>query len=262
VLVTLVAAAAPPAAVLVLVGSALAAAQKLACERYRVGPPRHVVLAFLDLGILFAPGEPAGRLPARWLTFALCGLWAAAVVIAPAAWHSRGGRRWSPGDPPVEADPQLLRPALRCLVGVAASGYAALLLGVGRPYWAMVTAAAVFVGTRVQHGQRALQRTVGTLLGLGVFAVLDQFAKDSDLVLVTLVVATGVIIEVFMTANYWLGTVWVTPMALLITSLPGDATADTLIGERLADTLVGSLLGIALTGITDARPHPHHHDPG
>ncbi|WP_084315971.1 FUSC family protein [Actinospica robiniae] len=259
-LVGLVAAADPGTPLLVLVGSALAAAQKLACERYRVGPPRHVVLVFLDLGILFAPGVPVSQLPLRWLTYALCAVWACGIVIAPALWYSRVGRRaWSPGDPPVEADPELLRPALRCLVGVAASGYIAELLGVGRPYWAMVTAAAVFVGTRVQHGQRALQRTVGTLLGLGVFAILDQFAKDSDLILVTLVVASGAIIEVFITANYWLGTVWVTPMALLITSLPGNATADTLIGERLIDTVVGSIIGIVVTLLTDVRPPPHQH---
>ncbi len=256
VLVCLVAAAHPGVPLLVLVGSVLAAAQKLGCEKYRVGPPRHVVLAFLDLGVLFAPGVPVGQLPERWLTFALCAVAACAVVITPALYHSRGGRRaWSPRDPPVEADPELLRPALRCLVGVAVSGYTAELLGVGRPYWAMVTAAAVFVGTRVQHGQRAMQRTVGTLLGLAVFAILDQPAKDSDLVLVTLVLICGVTIEVFITANYWLGTVWVTPMALLITSLPGNATANTLIGERLVDTLVGSLIGIVVTLLTDVRPH-------
>jgi hypothetical protein len=260
-LVGLVAAAHPGTPLLVLVGSVLAAAQKLCCEKYRVGPPRHVVLVFLDLGILFAPGTPAGQLPSRWLTFVSCGVWACAVVMAPALWYSRGGRAWSPGDPPVEADPELLRPALRCLAGVAVSGYAAELLGVGRPYWAMVTAAAVFVGTRVQHGQRAMQRTVGTLLGLGVFAVLDPFAKDDRLVLITMVVILGAVIEVFITANYWLGQVWVTPMALLITSLPGNATADTLIGERLVDTVVGSLLGIAVTLLTDARPPPHQHAP-
>ncbi|MBR7835536.1 FUSC family protein [Actinospica durhamensis] len=260
VLVCLVAAAHPGVPLLVLVGSVLAATQKLACEKYRVGPPRHVVLAFLDLGVLFAPGVPVSQLPVRWLTFVICGVWACAVVITPALWHSRGGRRpWSPGDPPVEADPQLIGPALRCLLGVAASGYAAELIGVGRPYWAMVTAAAVFVGTRVHHGQRAMQRTVGTLLGVGVFAILDPLAKNSDLALVTLVLITGVVIEVFITANYWLGTVWVTPMALLITSLPGNATANTLIGERLVDTLVGSLIGIAVTLLTDARPHPHTH---
>ena len=262
VLVCLVASAHPAVPLLVLVGSVLAAAQKLACEKWRVGPPRHTVLAFLDLGILFAPAAPVGQLPEHLLTFALCGLTACGVVITPALWYSRGGRlAWSPGDPPVEADPQLLRPALRCLLGVAASGYAAELIGVGRPYWAMVTAAAVFVGTRVQHGQRAMQRTVGTLLGLAVFALIDPLAKRGDLALITLVLITGFIVEVVMTANYWLGMVWLTPMALLITSLPGNTTANTLIGERLVDTLVGSLLGIAVTLLTDSRPHPHPHTP-
>ena len=74
-------------------------------------------------------------------------------------------------------------------------------------------------------------------------------------------VASGAVIEVFITANYWLGTVWVTPMALLITSLPGNATANTLIGERLIDTVVGSIIGIVVTLLTDVRPpeHPHPH---
>jgi hypothetical protein len=252
--VGLVAAAAPGTALLVLVGSVLAAAQKLACDRFRIGPPRQVVLVFLDLGILFAPANAVARLPVLWSTFAGCGLWACMLVLTPAVWHSRGGRAWSPGDPAPEAEAELLWPALRCLVGVAVSGYAALSIGVGRPYWAMVTAGAVFVGTRVQHGQRALQRTFGTLLGLGVFGLLDVPAQNSPLLLVTLVVVTGGLIEVFITANYWLGAVWVTPMALLVASLPGDSTAHTLIGERLVDTLVGSLLGIAITLLADIRP--------
>lgn len=253
-LVGLIAAAAPGTALLVLTGALLAAAQKLLCDRYRVGPPRQVVPVFLDLGILFAPADPLAHLPVLWLTFAACGLWACALVLAPAVWHSRRGRTWDPGDPAPEPEAALLRPALRCLIGVAASGYAAMLLGLGRPYWAMVTAAAVFVGTRTQHAQRALQRTLGTLLGLAVFALLDAPAQHSTLLLVTLIVACGGLIEVFITANYWLGTVWVTPTALLVASLPGDATAHTLIGERLADTLVGSLLGIALTLLADTRP--------
>ena len=253
-LVSLIATAAPGTALLVLTGSVLAATQKLLCDRYRVGPPRQVVPVFLDLGILFAPPQHASHLPVLWLTFALCGLWGCALVLAPALWHSRRGRAWKPGDPAPETETALLRPALHCLLGVAASGYAAELLHIGRPYWAMVTAAAVFVGTRTQHAQRALQRTLGTLLGVGVFALLDTPAQNSTLLLVTLIVACGGLIEVFITANYWLGAVWVTPMALLVATLPGDATAHTLIGERLADTLVGSLLGIAITLLADTRP--------
>jgi hypothetical protein len=254
VVVAFVATAAPGMPLLVLVGSVLAGVQKLLCDRFRIGPPRQVVLVFLDLGILFAPGRTAAQMPALLLTFAACGLWACAIVLAPALWLSRGARVFSPGDPPPEAETDLLRSAVRCLIGVAASGYAAWLIGVGRPYWAMVTAAAVFVGTSVQHRQRAVQRTVGTLIGLGIFALVDAPIKGDELLLVTLVVLTGAIIEVFITANYWLGAVWVTPMALLVASLPGDATADTLIGERLVDTLVGSLLGIVITLLTDARP--------
>ncbi|MGO1173283.1 MAG: FUSC family protein, partial [Actinomycetaceae bacterium] len=63
--------------------------------------------------------------------------------------------------------------ALRLLVATAVAGTVATLLGNDHVYWAVVFAALIVQtgGTRYAQATKALQRVVGTLLGLGVFSL-------------------------------------------------------------------------------------------
>lgn len=156
-------------------------------------------------------------------------------------------RTLGPGSP-------VLPTAVRTLVGCALAGYVSSALGVGHPYWAIVTAASVYQPNLSLSWSRALQRTVGNLLGVLVFAAVIPLARVSPLVLVLCVLCFNFAAEALITRNYWLGSVAVTPMALLILEFGGSQPAGELVADRALDTLVGVAVGIlAAVAVTNRR---------
>ncbi|MEV4457581.1 FUSC family protein [Microbispora sp. NPDC049633] len=133
---------------------------------------------------------------------------------------------------------------VRVAVGSALAGLVSLAAGVGHPYWAVVTAAAVFQANATLSWQRALQRALGNVVGLLVFTALLPVSRTGALALVLLTLALQFSTEALMTRNYWLGTVCVTPMALLLTELPGYQPAWPLVRDRWLDTAVGVAAGL------------------
>lgn len=156
-------------------------------------------------------------------------------------------RALRPGSP-------VLPVAFRTLVGCALAGYVSSALGVGHPYWALVTAASVYQPNLSLSWSRALQRTVGNLLGVLVFAAVIPFARAGPLVLVLCVLFFNFAAEALITRNYWLGSVAVTPMALLILEFGGFQPAGELVADRALDTLVGVTVGLlAAIAVTNRR---------
>ncbi|MFC5659663.1 FUSC family protein, partial [Streptomyces nogalater] len=144
--------------------------------------------------------------------------------------------------------------AVRTALGCALAGYAALALGVGRPYWALVTAASLYQANVTLTWSRAVQRVVGNLVGVLVFAALAPLPHlhPAALVLVSLALNFGA--EALIGRNYWLGSVCVTPMALLITEFARSQDAADLITDRVVDTLIGALVGFAAAvAVTNRR---------
>ncbi|MEV6103430.1 FUSC family protein [Streptomyces sp. NPDC051940] len=139
----------------------------------------------------------------------------------------------------------LLPVALRCAVGCAAAGYAGLALGVGHPYWAIVSASAIYQANVTLTWHRVLQRTLGNLLGVAVFAAIVPLARTSVVVLAALCVVLSFCNEALVSRNYWLGSVSVTPMALLVTEFGRVRPAAELVTDRVLDTLAGVLVGLA-----------------
>ncbi|MFJ8635748.1 FUSC family protein [Streptomyces sp. NPDC093568] len=135
--------------------------------------------------------------------------------------------------------------AVRTALGCALAGYASLALGVGRPYWALVTAASLYQANLTLTWGRGVQRVVGNLLGVLVFAALVPLAHTGQAALVLCCLALNFGAEALIGRNYWLGGLCVTPMALLITEFAGFQEPGRLITERVVDTLVGALLGLA-----------------
>ncbi|MFI8006269.1 FUSC family protein [Streptomyces sp. NPDC086010] len=153
----------------------------------------------------------------------------------------------APGSP-------VLPVALRTLVGCALAGCASSALGVGHPYWALVTAASVHQPNLSLSWSRGLQRTVGNLVGVLVFAAVIPLARTGPLVLILCVLSCGFAAEALITRNYWLGSVAVTPMALLILEFGGSAPAGGLIADRALDTVVGVVAGLlAGVAVTNRR---------
>ncbi|MGW3204756.1 FUSC family protein [Streptomyces sp. NPDC001135] len=180
----------------------------------------------------------------------------------------RAGSPCESADEPlgVDAEPSHPRPslrhrlaplapiALRTATGCALAGYASLALGVGRPYWALVTAASLYQANVTLTFSRGIQRVVGNVVGVLLFAALAPLAHlhPAALVLCTLALNFGA--EALIGRNYWLGSVCVTPMALLVTEFARAQNPAELITQRVADTLVGALVGlVAAVAVTNRR---------
>ncbi|MDL4812998.1 FUSC family protein [Actinomadura opuntiae] len=147
----------------------------------------------------------------------------------------------------------LLPIAARVAVGAALAGWASAALGVGRPYWAVVTAAAVFQANITLSWRRGLQRAVGNLAGLALFTVLLPTTRIGGLALVAAVMALQFCTEATMARNYWLGSVFVTPMALLMVELAALQSAGRLAAERWLDTCVGVVAGLLSCALVTNR---------
>ncbi len=144
--------------------------------------------------------------------------------------------------------------AVRTALGCALAGYASLVIGVGRPYWALVTAASLYQVNMALTWNRTVQRVVGNLVGVLVFAAVAPLAHLSPLAIVLCCLAFNFGAEALISRNYWLGSVCVTPMALLITEFGHVQGAGELITDRILDTLVGALVGfVAAVAVTNRR---------
>jgi uncharacterized membrane protein YccC len=144
--------------------------------------------------------------------------------------------------------------ATRTALGCALAGYASLALGIGRPYWALVTAASLYQANIALTWSRAVQRVVGNVVGVLVFAAVVPLAHLGQAVLVLCCLVFSFGAEVLISRNYWLGSVCVTPMALLITEFTGFQEPGELMTERVVDTVVGALVGfLAAVAVTNRR---------
>ncbi|MFH8983208.1 FUSC family protein [Streptomyces varsoviensis] len=155
--------------------------------------------------------------------------------------------RLRPGSP-------LLPIGARVAAGCAVAGWASMALGVGHPYWAVVTAAAVFQANTTLTWNRALQRTIGNFLGLILFTALLPLIRTGHLAMVLLALVFQICAEAFISRNYWLGSVCVTPMALLLTEFAHHLPASRLVADRWIDTVVGAAVGLlACVLVTNRR---------
>ncbi|MCX4231456.1 FUSC family protein [Streptomyces ortus] len=163
--------------------------------------------------------------------------------------NPRNGTRWWTG----RLAP-LLPLALRTALGCALAGYVSLALGVGRPYWALVTAASLYQANLMLTWSRGVQRVVGNLVGVLLFAAVAPLAHLGPAALVLCCLAFNFGAEALISRNYWLGSICVTPMALLITEFTGFQEPAALMADRVVDTVVGAVVGfVAAVAVTNRR---------
>ncbi|MTE23355.1 FUSC family protein [Microbacterium sp. ZXX196] len=133
----------------------------------------------------------------------------------------------------------------RVLLGCAAAAIVAHLVGVGRPFWAVVTAASLIQPNLLLTWRRAPQRTIGAVLGVGLFALVAPVALTDPLVAAVLVLVFNATAEFLIPRSYLVGQIVVTPMALIISEFGRAAPVPELVVDRLLDTVIGSALGLA-----------------
>ncbi len=138
----------------------------------------------------------------------------------------------------------LLPIGARVAVGCALAGWGSMAAGVGHPYWAVVTAASIFQANTSLSWQRALQRVLGSVAGLVLFTAVLPVSRISPLTLIAAILMCQFLTEAAMTRNYWVGNVFLTPMALLMTEFAVQRPLTVLVTDRWLDTCVGAGLGI------------------
>lgn len=137
----------------------------------------------------------------------------------------------------------LTRLAIASLIAVAVAAP----LGVHRTYWVLLTVIAILQnGRRLRlTALRGVHRILGTLVGLGLFALILRF-DPHGLWLALLLAALQFVVELVVIRNYGLALVFITPLALIIAAQgdPGDIGTITLI--RVQDTLLGAAIALVV----------------
>ena len=181
-------------------------------------------------------------------------LFAVGVGRAGAAWRSRRGLV----DPPAPRWREPLgsvarRHATRYMASCAIASTLATSLGIGHPYWAMVSAV-VPLASRDLNAQltRGAQRVIGTFAGLAVAAVLLSVELPT-LALILVVVTLQACAELWVGRNYAIALVAITPLALLMVHLVAPAPTGILLVDRGVETVIGVAVGVALALLTPAR---------
>lgn len=253
-------AGASPASMLLCL-ALLAGALTVAVTQWRIGGPGAVIF-------VFAASAALGPVDSWRTVVERCALTAAGVAIAWIVCRLTDGLR-SDAVPPAPA-PGSVRPTGHWLIAAGrvalCAAIAALLAHAAAlpfPAWAAIGATAVLQGGHLHITMhRAVQRMVGTVIGAGVAGLILASHPSFWFVLFAVIVLQFVT-ELVIGFNYAFGLVFVTPMALLMTSLATPAAASAMPMARVLDTTLGALVGIAFALVfstLDDRVHlaTHH----
>lgn len=143
---------------------------------------------------------------------------------------------------------------LRVAVAVPLAGAASALLGFSHVYWAMAAALLMLHqgAHRLATLQRAADRVIGTLVGLGLAAVVLS-VHPQGLWLVLVVSLLQFAIELTIVRNYALATVFITAIALTISTGTKRVDIVALLVDRGVETALGCGVGIAVYLIAARR---------
>lgn len=232
--------------VAVPVAGAIAFAASYVSARERWHPPGALFQVFAFAAVASVPGHWSGVGTAA----AVCGLSAIfAVLVGSVGLAVRRSRRLDLGGDPLPiggAREGLVRYAVQAAIGVVLAGAIATGAGIGRPYWAMVSAVVPLVARDLTaQVTRGLHRIVGTAFGLALAWVLLS-VHLSGLGTVCVIAALQAGAELLVGRNYALALLMVTPLALLMVHLVAPVPTGQLIADRGLETLIGAIVGMAV----------------
>ena len=219
-------------------------------------PPGPLFLIFGFAAVASIPGSTDHIAIAVLITAASAGF-AVTIGSAGSMWRAVTQPR-QPRFPrqQVAWAPTARRHIARNVAGVLLSGAIATAVGVGHPYWAMVSAV-VPLAARDLFPQivRGVQRVVGTAVGLVVAAALLHFDLPG-LALILLVVILQVGAELLIGRNYAVALIVITPLALLMVHVASPTPTGDLLLDRGVETVIGVLIGILIGYLTRERSTP------
>ena len=155
-------------------------------------------------------------------------------------------RRRPAVDRTVLTDPRVWLTVAQNVLGVLIAGGVAVLFGFGHAYWAVVSLVAVIPPARAAHSiSRSLHRIIGTVVGVGVTAVILVWSPP-PIVVILVIVVCQFFAEMLVGRHYGTALVFITPMALSVSHLATPAPLSTLVVDRVLETVLGAGVGIVL----------------
>lgn len=217
-------------------------------------PPGPLFLIFAFAACASVPSV-AGDIPVALLVAGSSALFAMIVGSCGALWrawrHPQASVRTSWQRPVWR--PSTTRHVVRAIVGVLVSGAIATSIGIGHPYWAMVSAVVPLAARELRPQLvRGVHRVVGTMLGLLLAGLLLGLDPDG-LVLILVVVALQVAAELLVGRNYAVALVAITPLALLMVHLVAPTPTKVLLFDRGVETVIGVVIGLLVGYLTRDR---------
>ncbi|MFH8253164.1 FUSC family protein [Microbacterium sp. B2969] len=126
------------------------------------------------------------------------------------------------------------------------AGLLATAAGLGHPYWAAVASVVPLAGASLfDKLGRGIHRLAGTIVGIAI-AIAFLSMQPPVWVMVVAIALFQLLTELFVTRNYALAVIWITPLALTLSSL-GDVSRT---GVLVFDRVVGSGIGLGLAMMT------------
>lgn len=125
-------------------------------------------------------------------------------------------------------------------LGVEAAWVLALMLGVGNPFWAAVTVAALMPAlVAVDVWRRTLHLILGTLGGVGIATFLFSF-DPGHLALIAIIIVCQGTAEIAVARNYGVALLFFSPLAIGMSNLSRGAPWQPLLVDRLAEAALGT----------------------
>ncbi len=136
-------------------------------------------------------------------------------------------------------------------LGVVAAWVLALVLGVGNPFWAAVTVAALMPALAAADvWRRTLHLMLGTLGGVGIATFLFSF-DPGHLALIAIIVVCQAVAEIAVARNYGVALLFFSPLAIGMSNLSRGAPWQPLLVDRLAEAALGT--AVAFLAIVAGR---------
>jgi hypothetical protein len=131
-------------------------------------------------------------------------------------------------------------------LGILAAWSLALALGIGHPFWAAVTVAALMPALAAKDvWRRAIYLMIGTMGGVAIAAFLFSF-NPGHLALIAIIIVCQAVAEVAVSRNYGVALLFFCPLAIGMSNLSRGAPWPPI----LVDRVVEAALGVAVAFLT------------
>lgn len=154
---------------------------------------------------------------------------------APVGWRRRVASGYADLD-----RPQHLALIVAATIGVLVAWSLAIVLGVGNPFWAATTVAALMPALAAADvWRRTMHLMLGTLGGVGVATLLFSF-NPGHLALIAIIIVCQAAAEIAVSRNYGAALLFFSPLAIGMSNLSRGAPWQPLLIDRLAEAAIGT----------------------